>query len=211
MPHFMREVRNIRYQGTTARVNLALSDLPSFVGVSDANQLSGYIVYAPSLEYLERAADAVKYGRISERPVLEAIIPSLLDPSLAPERQHAMSITVQYAPYELEQGDWQEERERLGDQVVSLLSEIAPDLPQLILNRQVITPADYEHNFGLTEGHIFHGQMHLDQLFFMRPITGWANYGTPFENFFLCGSGTHPGGGLTGMPGYLASREILKA
>ncbi len=211
MPHFMREVKNIRYGGTTARVNLALSDLPTFNGAAVESQLTGYIVYAPSMEYLERAADAAKYGRISERPVLEAIIPSLLDHSLAPEDRHTMSITVQYTPYHLREGDWDGHREALGDQVVALLSEVAPDLPGLILNRQVITPLDYENEFGLTEGQILHGQMHLDQLFFMRPVTGWANYRTPFENFYLCGSGTHPGGGLTGMPGYLATREILKA
>lgn len=210
MPHFMREVKNIRFRGTTARVNLALSDLPSFSGAAEESQLTGYIVYAPSLEYLERAADAAKYGRISEKPVLEAIIPSLLDPTLAPENHHAMSVTVQYAPYHLQNGDWEENREALGDKVVALLSKVAPNLTNLIVDREVITPLDYENKYGLTEGQIFHGQMYLDQLLFMRPVTGWANYNTPFENLFLCGSGTHPGGGLTGMPGFLASRKILE-
>jgi phytoene dehydrogenase-like protein len=210
-PGFMREVRNIRYGGATAKVNLALDGLPTFPGAADPGRLSGFVVVAPSLEYLERAADAAKYGRISERPVLEATIPTLLDSGLAPEEQHVMSINVWYAPYRLAEGDWDEQRQTLGDRVVATLARYAPDLPQRIVHRQVLTPLDLEREYGLTEGHSHHGQMGLDQLLFMRPVPGYAGYRTPFENLFLCGAGAHPGGGVTGAPGYNAAREILGA
>jgi phytoene dehydrogenase-like protein len=209
-PSFMREVRNIRYGGVTAKVNLALNGLPSFRGANDFQRLTGFIVVAPSLQYLERAWDAAKYGRISERPVLEATIPSLLDASLAPEEHHVMSINVWYAPYHLADGDWDGQREVLGERVVETLSRYAPDLPERIIHRQVLTPLDLEREYGLTEGQSHHGQMGLDQLLFMRPVSGYARYRTPFENLFLCGAGAHPGGGVTGAPGYNAAREILK-
>jgi phytoene dehydrogenase-like protein len=209
-PDFLREVRSIRYSGVTAKVNLALDGLPTFPGADDPQRLSGFIVVAPSLEYLERASDAAKYGRISEQPVLEATIPSLLDPGLAPENHHVMSVNVWYAPYRLAEGDWDEERETLGDRVVETLARYSPDLPERIVQRQVLTPLDLEREYGLTEGQSHHGQMGLDQLLFMRPVSGYANYRTPFENLFLCGAGAHPGGGVTGAPGYNAAHEILK-
>ncbi len=209
-PNFMREIRNIRYRGMTAKVNLALDRLPHFRGVTDENQLTGIIAIGPSLEYLERASDHAKYGRISEFPILEVTIPTLLDSTLAPDDQHVMSISMQYAPYHLKNSHWDDEREGLGDHIVSTLAQYSPDLPDSILYRQIITPLDWERDFGLTEGCIFHGRMELDQLLFMRPVAGWANYKTPFENLFLCGAGTHPGGGITGAPGYNAARKILK-
>ena len=210
-PGFMREVRNIRYSGVVAKVNLALDGLPAFRGAVDQHRLSGYIVIAPSMEYSERAWDAAKYGRISERPVLEATIPTLLDPGLAPEEHHIMSINVWYAPYHLQDGDWDEQREALGDRVVETLAEYAPDLPERIVQRQVLTPLDQEREYGLTEGQSHHGQMGLDQLLIMRPVAGYARYRTPIENLFLCGAGAHPGGGVSGAPGYNAAREILRS
>ena len=210
MPSFMREVKNIRYGGVTAKVNLALDGLPAFNGASDPRQLSGYIVVGPSIDYLERASDAAKYGRMSERPVLEATMPTILDPGLAPEGHHVLSINVSYAPYHLRDGDWDEQRELLGDRVVETLAEYAPDLPERIIHRQVLTPLDLEREYGLTEGQSHHGQMGLDQLLIMRPVAGYARYQTPFENLFLCGAGAHPGGGVSGAPGYNAAREILR-
>jgi phytoene dehydrogenase-like protein len=210
-PGFMREVRNIRYAGVTAKVNLALEGLPAFNGADDPQRLSGYIVVGPSLAYLERAWDAAKYGRMSDEPVLEATIPTLLDPGLAPEDHHIMSINVWYAPYRLADGDWDEERDRLGDRVVETLADYAPDLPQRVVHRQVLTPLDLEREYGLTEGQSHHGQMGLDQLLIMRPVSGYARYRTPFANLYLCGAGSHPGGGVTGAPGYNAAREILKS
>ncbi|MCI0394593.1 MAG: NAD(P)/FAD-dependent oxidoreductase [Chloroflexi bacterium] len=209
-PQLLRAVRNIRYQGMTAKVNLALNGLPTFSGATSPGQLTGHIVVAPDLEYLERAWDDAKYGRVSQRPVLDVVIPSLLDSSLAPAGQHVMSITVQYAPYHLRESHWDAERERLGDQVVATLATYAPDLPERILHCQVITPLDWEREYGLTEGHIYHGQMGLDQMFFMRPAAGQAQYRTPFKGLYLCGAGAHPGGGVSGAPGRNAAREILR-
>jgi phytoene dehydrogenase-like protein len=208
-PKFMRHVRNIMYRGSTAKVNLALSGLPD-LGQANQMQLSGHVRIAPSLDYLERAYDASKYGRYSPAPYLDITIPTLLDPSLAPNGQHTMAITMQYAPYELHESNWDEEREVLGDHIVQTLSQYAPNLKELILHRQVITPLDWEQVYGLTEGSIHHGQMGLDQLLVMRPVPGWGQYGTPIGNLYLCGAGTHPGGGVTGAPGYNAAREVLK-
>jgi len=210
-PRFTHHVRNIIYRGVTAKINLALSGLPQFNGQTDPSQLSGRIRISPSLEYLERAYDAAKYGNFSPNPVLDMTIPTLLDPTLAPEGQHIMSITMQYAPYNLVDGDWPSQREQLGDAVLDTVSRYAPDLQSLILNRQILTPLDWEQTVGLTEGSIHHGQMSLDQLLIMRPVSGWSRYRTPIENLFLCGAGTHPGGGVTGAPGYNAAREAIKA
>jgi phytoene dehydrogenase-like protein len=209
-PHFMRHVRNIIYRGSTAKVNLALSGLPEFVGQRDKMQLSGHVRIAPSLDYLEKAYDAAKYGRYSPAPYLDITIPTLLDPSLAPDGQQIMAITMQYAPYELREGNWDMEREALGDHIVDRLSAYAPNLKELILQRQVITPLDWERSYSLTEGSIHHGQMGLDQLLVMRPVPGWGQYRTPIANLYLCGAGTHPGGGVTGAPGYNAAREVLR-
>jgi phytoene dehydrogenase-like protein len=160
---------------------------------------------------LERAADAAKYGRASESPFLEITIPSVSDPSLAPPGKHVMSVWIQYAPYHLKDGTWNEQREALGDTVVNLIENYAPGLKETILHRQVLTPLDLEEKFSVTEGHIYHSELALDQIFFMRPVPGWARYRTPVENLYLCGSGTHPGGGITGLPGYYAAREIIKS
>ncbi len=210
-PRFMRSVRNIIFRGSTAKVNLALSRLPTFNGQQSVEQLSGHIRISPSLEYLERAYDDAKYGRISRQPFLDVVIPTLTDAALAPHGHHVMSIRMQYAPYGLRERDWDAQREPLGDLVVDTLSQYAPDLKQFIVHRQVLTPLDWEREYGLTEGSIFHGQMGLDQLLVMRPVAGWSQYRTPLRNLFLCGAGTHPGGGVTGAPGYNAAREVGRA
>ncbi len=209
-PEFMRDVANIRYRGATASINLALSGLPGFSGLTGEQQLTGYITIAPSLEYLERAYDAAKYGQVSPDLVLEATIPTILDPDMAPANSHLMSITVQNAPYHLRDGRWDDWRERLGDLVIATLARYAPDLPGLVVQRHVTTPLDWERDFGLTEGQIFHGQMGLDQLFYMRPLPGYAHYRTPIDGLYLCSAGTHPGGGVSGFPGYLAAQAIIK-
>jgi phytoene dehydrogenase-like protein len=210
-PRFMRAVRNIIFRGSTAKVNLALSGLPQFSGQSKDAQLSGHVLINPSLDYLEQAYDDAKYGRMSTHPVLDIVIPTLLDSTLAPAGHHIMSITLRYAPYHLREGSWEEEREALGDRCMATLAGYAPGIQELILHRQVLTPLDYEQIYGLTEGSVMHGQMGLDQLMIMRPLPGWSQYRTPIENLYLCGAGTHPGGGVTGAPGYNAAREVLKA
>jgi phytoene dehydrogenase-like protein len=209
-PHFLLQIKNIRARGTVAKVNLALDTPPKFTGLESGRELSGVIHIGPSLDYLERASDDAKYGRFSKQPFLEIVIPSLADPSLAPEGKHVMSVWMQYAPYQLREGDWPAEREPLGDAVVSLIEDYAPGFKNSILHRQVLTPLDLEQQFGLTGGHVFHAEMALDQIFFMRPVPGWSAYHTPIDNLYLCGSGTHPGGGVTGLPGYYAARQILK-
>ena len=217
-PRIMRQVRNIIYRSVTAKINLALSGLPQFKGRTETSQTGGRIRISPSLAYLERAYDAAKYGNFSPNPLLDMTIPTLLDPGLAPDGKHILSITMQYAPYRLQSADgkmqdagWDDQRERLGDVVLDTLSQYAPDLKSLILDRQILTPLDWEQTYGLTEGSIHHGQMSLDQLLIMRPVSGWSRYRTPLENLFLCGAGTHPGGGVTGAPGYNAAREVIKA
>jgi phytoene dehydrogenase-like protein len=207
----VRRAKNIRLKGCTAKVNLGLSGLPVFAGQANSDSLSGHIVISPSLTYLERAYDEAKYGRFSARPYLDVVIPTLLDPTLSPPGRHIMSITMQYAPYDLRDGSWEEKREILGDAVISTLAEYAPNLPELILHRQVLTPLDWEQSYGMTEGGIYHGQMALDQMLFMRPIPGYGQYRLPVEDLYLCGAGAHPGGGVTGAPGYNAAREILRA
>jgi phytoene desaturase len=210
-PTFVRRVRNLRFRGNTAKVNLALSGLPRFAGAPSGDaHLAGHIVICPSLEYLERAYDDAKYGNFSQQPYLDIVIPTILDASLAPADKHLMSVTMQYAPYKLKNGTWDEHRERLADRIIDVLAQYAPDLKNLIMHRQILTPLDWERDYGLTEGCIFHGQMGLDQLLFMRPVAGYGQYRTPIENLYLCGAGTHPGGGVTGAPGYNAAREILK-
>lgn len=211
---FLRAVRNIRYRGACAKVHLALGDLPRFTAApyddGDAH-LHGLISISPDLEYLERAHDDAKYGEPSHRPYLEAVIPTLHSPSLAPAGKHVMSIRVQYAPYRLKDRDWDDAgRDELGDRVVRTLADYAPDLPGLIEAREVLTPVDLERRFGLTQGNIDHGAMTLDQLFLMRPVPGWARYRTPIEGLYLCGAGAHPGGGVTGSPGYNSAAEILR-
>jgi phytoene dehydrogenase-like protein len=218
-PDFLTRIQNYHSKGAVAKVNLALSGLPSFnavaAGFSPAkggatSALAGRIHIGPEIDYLERAFDAAKYGDFSPQPVLDAMIPSVADPSLAPPGRHVMSVCAQFAPYRLKNGGWSEQRDALADAVVKTLSEYAPDLPGLILHRQVITPEDLEDTYGLTGGHIFHGELALDQIFTMRPLLGWAQYRTPLRGLYLCGSGTHPGTGLNGASGRNAAREILK-
>jgi phytoene dehydrogenase-like protein len=207
------KLQHYRMPGTVAKVNLALSGLPEFTALKDAGDtgaLSGRIHIGPEIDYLERAFDESKYGNFSKQPYLEIAIPSVTDPSLAPEGMHVMSIYMQYAPYKLKGGDWDGQRVPLGDTVVRTLAQYAPKLPELILTHQIITPQDLEDTYGLTGGHIFHGELALDQFFTMRPLLDWARYRTPIKNLFLCGSGTHPGAGLTGGSGANAAREILK-
>src|SRR5437763_3904096 len=210
-PTFTKRLQNYRMNGTVAKVNLALSGLPSFTAL-DGNQeaLSGRIQIGPEIDYLERAFDESKYGDFSRAPYLEITIPSLTDPALAPEGKHVMSIYMQYAPYKLKDSTWEDQRTALGDTVVKTLAQYAPDLPDKILSHQIITPLDLEETYGLTGGHIFHGELALDQVFTMRPFLDWARYRTPIQNLYLCGSGTHPGIGLTGGPGANAAREVIK-
>jgi phytoene dehydrogenase-like protein len=213
-PNFLSKSGNYRSLGSAAKVNLALSALPKFPalnGKGDApSKLSGLIHLGPDIDYLERAFDAAKYGDYSPAPYMEITIPSLSDSSLAPSGAHVISVHVQFAPYKLKHGDWNSRREEFGDHVVSQLANYAPDLKQRIVGRQVITPLDLEQTYGLSGGHIFHGEQTLDQFFTFRPLIGWAQYRTPIRRLYLCGAGTHPGGGITGQPGANAAREIIK-
>jgi phytoene dehydrogenase-like protein len=215
-PNFLLKIRNYRAVGVSAKVNLALSGLPSFTGVAAdeadlaKSKLSGRIHIGPDIDYLERAFDAAKYGDYSVAPYMDITIPSLLDPALAPAGAHVMSVYVQYAPYKLKEGDWNSRREEFADKVIDVLGSYAPNVKQLIVARQVITPLDLEETYGLSGGHIHHGEQSLDQSFAFRPFIGWAQYRTPIKGLYLCGAGTHPGGGVTGGPGANAAREIIK-
>jgi phytoene dehydrogenase-like protein len=212
-PDFVWRMKNYRAHGALAKVHLALSSLPEFPSAREAggpNVLAGRIHVGPEIDYLERAYDAAKYGDFSPHPYCDVTIPTLTDPSLAPPGKHVMSIVAQFAPYRLKSGDWNGRREALGDAVVQTIAEYAPGLPGLVEKRQVRTPADLEETFGLTGGHVFHGEHALDQLFTMRPVLDWAQYRTPIPGLYLCGAGTHPGGGVTGAPGANASREVAR-
>ncbi len=213
-PDFIQKIKNYRSMGTVAKINLALSALPEFTALKakgNADLLKGRIQISPEIDYLERAFDESKYGNFSRNPYIEMTFPSLSDPSLAPAGQHVMSIYMQYAPYKLKDGDWDSQRKALGETVVKTIAQYAPNLTQSILRHQIITPKDMEDTYGLTGGQIFHGELALDQFFTMRPLLDWARYQTPIERLYLCGSGTHPGTGLTGGSGANAAREILKA
>jgi phytoene dehydrogenase-like protein len=210
-PNFLLKMRNYRAPGTVAKINLALSGLPEFRGVNgDKSKLSARIHIGPEIDYLERAFDASKYGEFSAEPYLDIAIPSLGDPSLAPAGKHVMSIHVQFAPYKLKQGDWTARRDEFADNVIAQLEKYAPGLRDSIIVAQVITPLDLEQTYGLSGGHIHHGEQTLDQVFTFRPLIGWAQYRTPLKRLYLCGAGTHPGGGLTGLPGANAAREIAR-
>jgi len=217
-PDFIQKIKNYRSMGTVAKVNLALSALPEFTALktgsgikSNGSLLQGRIQISPEIDYLERAFDESKYGNFSRHPYIEITFPSLSDPSLAPAGQHVMSIYMQYAPYKLKNSDWESQRTALGETVVKTIAQYAPNLQQIILRHQIVTPKDLEETYGLTGGHIFHGELALDQFFTMRPLLDWARYQTPIERLYLCGSGTHPGTGLTGGSGANAAREITKA
>ena len=209
-PSFLQHLQHYRMFGTVAKMNLALNGLPNFSGIDDNTWLEGRIQVSPEIDYLEHAFDAAKYGDYSRNPYIEATIPSLWDLSLAPSGKHVMSIYMQYAPYKLREGNWNDKRDELGRTIVQALAQYAPDLPGMIESAEVITPADLERTYGLTGGHIFHGELALDQIFTMRPLLGWAQYATPVRNLYLCGSGTHPGTGLNGLSGANAARQIIK-
>ncbi len=209
---FVEGVRRFKIRGSSGKVNLALSELPNFTCLpGDGPHLRGSISISPSMAYLERAYDEAKFGRFSSRPYMDILIPSTIDPSMAPPGKHVMSIFVQYAPYQLKDTTWEDQREAFGDAVIDTLSEYAPNLKNAIIGRQVVSPWDMEQKIGLTEGNIFHGELTLDQLFFLRPVAGWAQFKTPLHQLFLCGSGAHPGGGVMGAPGKLAAVEMLKS
>ena len=213
---FVREVKNLRFRGSTARVNLALDGLPSSSALdigSQADQhsrLNGHILIASDLDVIERAYDDAKYGCLSRQPMLDIVIPTILDDSFAPAGKHIMSINVQYAPYRLKDGDWGSHRHELLERVLETLSDYFPSMRTQVLQTQVFTPLDFETIYGLPAGDIYHGQMALDQLLFMRPVPGFGQYATPIKNLYLCGAGAHPGGGVTGAPGYNAARVVLK-
>ena len=210
-PDFVDAIRRFRIRGSSGKVNLSLDALPDFTALpGDGPHLRGAISISPSVEYLERAYDDAKYGEFSRRPYMDIVIPSMIDPGMAPPGKHVMSIFVQYAPYELNGGWSDQRREAFGDAVIDTLCEYAPNVRDAILHRQVLTPADMEETFGLTEGNIFHGELSLHQLFFFRPAPAWSSYRTPVANLYQCGSGTHPGGGVCGAPGRLAARKILE-
>ena len=207
---FIDEVKRYKFRGSSGKVNLALDALPDFKCMPGPGaHLRGAISISPSVEYMERAYDDAKYGNYSKRPYIDMVIPSLTDPSVAPAGKHVMSCFVQYAPYKLKEGTWDEKKEAFGDAVIDTIAEYAPNIKSIIRGRQVVTPLDLEREFGLTEGNIFQGELSLEQLFFLRPVPGWAQYRTPVKNLYMCGSATHPGGGIMGAPGRLAAMQIL--
>ena len=209
---FARGIENLRCNGNSAKINLALSEPPDFTALpGDGPHLRGSIQVAGAAPaYLEDAWEDYRTGRPSRQPYLEVTIPSTVDDSLAPRGRHVMSISLKFVPYQPAEGDWRSRREELGDLAVDTLARYAPNMRRAVLHRQVLTPLDLEEIYGLTGGNICHGDMALDQLFSMRPLWGWARYRTPVRNLYMCGSGTHPGGGVMGAPGRNAAREILK-
>lgn len=211
-PDFLDSIRKYRSVGTSCKINLALDGLPNFRALPGAPgpQHRATMHICPSLEYVERAWDDAKYGNPSQSPLLELTVPTMYDPSLAPDGKHIMGIFIQYAPYTLRESNWDELREPFAYRVFELIDEYAPGFRELIIDKQVLTPLDLERRFGLTGGNIFHGEMSLDQMFVMRPVPAAARYRTPIRGLYLCGSGTHPGGGVMGAPGYNAAHAILK-
>ena len=211
-PEFVHAVRGIKMAGPCAKVNLALSEEPRFTGTPASHTPLERTFYTlvPSLEFAERCYDISKFGEIPEELWVDCVIASNADDSLAPAGTHIMTCFVQYVPYHLREGTWDENRETLGDRVVRKISEHAPNVSRSILARQVLTPLDLERTYGLTEGNIFHGDLSLEQLFFMRPVPGWSQYRTPIDGLYLCGAGAHPGGGVTGAPGHNAAQQALR-
>jgi len=209
---FLRAVRAIKMAGPCAKVNLALSEEPRFTGTPASHTPPERTFYTivPSLEFAERCYDIAKFGEIPDELWVDCVIASNADDSLAPSGTHVMTCFVQYVPYKLRQGTWDEHRELLGDRVVRKIAEHAPNVTNSIIARQVLTPLDMERTYGLTEGNIFHGDLNLEQLFFMRPVPGWSQYRTPIEGLYLCGAGAHPGGGVTGAPGHNAAHQVLR-
>ena len=208
---FLEQIRQFKFRGSSGKVNLALDSLPDFKCLPGPGpHLRGAISISPSVDYMEHAYDEAKYGHYSRRPYIDIVIPSLTDPSVAPPGRHVMSCFVQYAPYHLKDASWDDQREAFGDTVIDALAEYAPNIKSIIAGRQVLTPLDLEREFGLSEGNIFQGELSLEQLFFLRPVPGWAQYRTPVRGLYLCGSSAHPGGGIMGAPGRLAALEVLK-
>ena len=209
---FLHAIRGIKMAGPCAKVNLVLAEEPCFTGTrASATPLERtFYTLVPSLEFAERCYDIAKFGEIPDELWVDCVVSSNADASLAPEGKHILTCFVQYVPYGLRQGTWDEKRELLGDRVIKKIAEYAPNVPDAVVARQVLTPLDLERIYGLTEGNIFHGDLRLEQLFFMRPVAGWAQYRTPIEGLYLCGAGTHPGGGVTGAPGHNAAHQVLR-
>jgi phytoene dehydrogenase-like protein len=213
-PEFEQEVRRFKFRGSSGKVNLAVDRLPDFACLPGVGEhLRGAISFSPSLDEMERAYDDAKYGHFSKKPYIDMIIPTLVDPSMAPPGKHVISCFVQYAPYRLapELGTWDDQREAFGDAVIDRIAESAPNIRDIILFRNVQTPLDIERTTGLTEGNIFQGELSLEQLFFNRPVPGYARFRTPIRDLWLCGSATHPGGGIMGANGRIAAMEVLRA
>ena len=209
-PSFFTQIRNIRYRGSTARIHFALNELPKIKGIAK-NQMGTVFSASPTIEYLERASDSVKYGQVAANPYVEFTIPSVLNPEFAPDGKHVLSATVQYAPYHLRDRNWSGElKSQLKNNVVAVLENYIPGFSSFVESTVVWSPMDFENKFGLTEGNLNHGEMTLDQIMFMRPTISAAQYKSPIENLYLCGPGTHPGGGLHGTNGYNGAKEILK-
>lgn len=209
---FRQAIRGIKMDGPCAKVNFVLSEEPRVTGMPgdwSAPERSLFTL-VPSLEFAERCYDIAKFGEIPEELWVDCVVASNVDSTLAPQGKHIMTTFIQYVPYKLRQGTWDEKRELLGDRVVQKIAEYAPNVPDSIIARQVLTPLDLERTYGLSEGNIFHGDLSLEQLFFMRPIAGWAQYRTPVDGLYLCGAGAHPGGGVTGAPGYNAAHQVLR-
>jgi phytoene dehydrogenase-like protein len=209
---FLQAVRGIKMDGPCAKVNMVLAEEPRFTGtpVSATPLERSFYTLVPSLEFAERCYDIAKFGEIPEELWVDCVVSSNADDSLAPAGKHILTCFVQYVPYRLRQGTWDEKRELLGDRVVRKIAEYAPNVPGAIIARQVLTPLDLERTYGLTEGNIFHGDLNLEQLFFMRPVPGWSQYRTPIAGLYLCGAGAHPGGGDTGAPGHNAAHQALR-
>src|SRR3982075_803030 len=209
---FVDDIQRYKFRGSSGKVNLALDALPDFKCMPGAGpHLRGAVSISPSVEYMERAYDDAKYGNFSRRPYIDMVIPTLTDPSVAPPGKHILSCFVQYAPYKLRPGlNWDDQKQAFGDNVINTIAEYAPNIKDIILHRQVITPLDLEREWGLSEGNIFQGELSLEQLFFLRPAPGYARFRTPIQNLYMCGSATHPGGGIMGANGRLAAIEILK-
>jgi len=209
---FLFAIRGIKMDGPCAKVNFVLAEEPQFTGTSpQASPLARtFYTLVPSLEFAERCYDIAKFGEIPEELWVDCVVSSNADPSLAPAGKHILTCFVQYVPYKLREGNWDEKRELLGDRVVKKIADYAPNVPGAIVARQVLTPLDLERTYGLTEGNIFHGDLRLEQLFFMRPVPGWSQYRTPIRGLYLCGAGTHPGGGVTGAPGRNAAMQVLR-
>src|SRR2546423_2059077 len=207
---FVEDIKRYKFRGSSGKVNLALDALPNFKAMPGPGpHLRGAISISPSVDYMERAYDQAKYGDFSRRPYIDMVIPTLTDPSVAPPGKHILSCFVQYAPYNLASGTWDDQRDAFGDAVLDTIAEYAPNIRDIILHRQVLTPLDLEREFGLTEGNIFQGELRLEQVFFARPGPGWAQYTTPVKNLWMCGSATHPGGGIMGAPARNCALRIL--